>query len=152
MDIAGEPMVLHVLRRAEEAGIGPAVVAAADPEIAFAVEAAGGQAVLTDPELPSGTDRVLAAVDELDPGRTVDFVVNLQGDMPEIDPSYVALALAPVIEDGCDIGTLVVATEDPRERDDPSCVKAVVSFEDKAETRGLALYFTRSPAPSGAGP
>lgn len=152
LDIAGEPMILHVWRRGMEAGIGPVVVAAADPEIAFAVEAAGGNAVLTDPDLPSGTDRVLAAVEELDPGRNVDLVVNLQGDMPEVDPAYLALALAPVIEDGCDIGTLVVATDDARERDDPSCVKAVVSFTDAAETRGQALYFTRAPAPSGPGP
>ncbi len=152
LDIAGEPMILHVWRRGMEAGIGPVVVAAADPEIAFAVEAAGGNAVLTDPDLASGTDRVLAAVEELDPGRTVDLVVNLQGDMPEVDPSYLALALAPVIEDGCDIGTLVVPTDDARERDDPSCVKAVVSFTDKGRSRGNALYFTRAPAPSGPGP
>ncbi|TVQ34327.1 MAG: 3-deoxy-manno-octulosonate cytidylyltransferase [Geminicoccaceae bacterium] len=152
IDLAGEPMILHVWRRGVEAAIGPVVVAAADPEIAFAVEAAGGNAVLTDPDLPSGTDRVLAAVDELDPGRTVDLVVNLQGDMPEVDPAYLALALAPVIEDGCDIGTLVVPTDDAAERDDPNCVKAVVSFTDAEQTRGQALYFTRAAAPSGAGP
>ncbi|MFW5680002.1 MAG: 3-deoxy-manno-octulosonate cytidylyltransferase [Pseudomonadota bacterium] len=152
LDIAGEPMVLHVWRRGVEAGLGPVVVAAADPEIAFAVEAAGGRAVLTDPDLPSGTDRVLAAVEELDPGRTVDLVVNLQGDMPEVDPDSLALALAPVLEDGADIGTLVVATEDPAERDDPSCVKAIVSFTDPGRTRGNALYFTRAAAPSGPGP
>lgn len=152
VEIAGEPMILHVWRRGVEAGLGPVVVAAADAEIAFAVEAAGGHAVLTDPELPSGTDRVLAAVEELDPGRTIDLVVNLQGDMPEVDPDYLALALAPVIEDGCDIGTLVVETDDPDERADPSCVKAVVSFSDQARSRGHALYFTRAPAPSGPGP
>ena len=152
VDIAGEPMVLHVWRRGVEAGVGPVVVAAADPEIAFAVEAAGGRAILTDPNLPSGTDRVMAAVEELDPGRTVDLVVNLQGDMPEIDPDYLSLALAPVVEDGADIGTLVVATDDPGERDDPSCVKAVVSFSDPDQSRGTALYFTRAPAPAGPGP
>ncbi len=151
-EIAGAPMILHVVQRGLEAQIGPVVVAAADAEIAFAVENAGAKAILTDPALPSGTDRVLAAIDELDPGRTIDLVVNLQGDMPEVDPDYLALALAPVIEEGCDIGTLVVASDDARERDDPNVVKAVVSFADEAQTRGRALYFTRAPAPSGPGP
>lgn len=152
LDIAGAPMILHVLERGLEAALGPVVVAAADAEIAFAVENAGGRAVLTDPSLPSGTDRVLAAVDEIDPGHQFDLVINLQGDMPEAKPDDIALAAAPVIEDGCDIGTLVVPTDDARERDDPNVVKAVVSFVDDAETRGRALYFTRAPAPSGVGP
>lgn len=152
LDIAGAPMILHVVQRAIEAGLGPVVVAAADPEIAFAVENAGASAVLTDPALPSGTDRVLAAVEELDPGRQIDLVVNLQGDMPEIDPEAIAGAIAPVVEDGMDIGTVVVPTQDARERDDPNVVKAIVSFEDEAQTRGRALYFTRVAAPSGVGP
>jgi 3-deoxy-manno-octulosonate cytidylyltransferase (CMP-KDO synthetase) len=152
LDLAGLPMVLHVLARGLEAQLGPVVVAAADAEIAFAVENAGGRAVLTDPALPSGTDRVLAAVDEIDPGHQFDLVVNLQGDMPEVDPADLGRALAPVIEDGCDIGTLVVPTEDARERDNPNCVKAVVSFVDDGQTRGRALYFTRAAAPSGPGP
>jgi 3-deoxy-manno-octulosonate cytidylyltransferase (CMP-KDO synthetase) len=152
VDIAGTPMILHVLERGLEAALGPVVVAAADAEIAFAVENAGGRAVLTDPSLPSGTDRVLAAVDEIDPGHQFDLVINLQGDMPEAKPDDIALAAAPVIEDGCDIGTLVVPTDDAREIGDPNVVKAVVSFVDDAETRGRALYFTRAPAPSGVGP
>jgi len=152
LDIAGTPMVLHVLKRGLEAELGPVVVAAADAEIAFAVENGGGRAVLTDPELPSGTDRVMAAVDEIDPGHRFDLVINLQGDMPEVDPRHLALATAPVVEDGCDIGTLVVATADAREVNDPNCVKAVVSFFDPAETRGRALYFTRTAVPSGPGP
>ncbi len=152
LEIAGAPMVLHVVQRALDAQIGPVVVAAADPEIAFVVENAGAHAVLTDPILPSGSDRVLAALEELDPGRAIDVVLNLQGDMPEIDPAMLALALAPVVEDGFDIGTLVCATDDARERDDPNVVKAVVSFEDEQETRGRALYFTRAAAPAGNGP
>ncbi len=152
LEIGGAAMILHVVQRALEAGIGPVVVAAADLEIAFAVESAGGQAVLTDPALPSGTDRVLAAVEELDPGRTIDLVINVQGDMPELDPKAIQQSLAPVIEDGCDIGTIVVPTEDARHRDDPNVVKAIVSFEDAAESRGRALYFTRSSSPSGTGP
>jgi 3-deoxy-manno-octulosonate cytidylyltransferase (CMP-KDO synthetase) len=152
LQLAGEAMILHVLRRGLEAQLGPVVVAAADAEIAFAVENAGGRAVLTDPALPSGTDRVLAAVDEIDPGHRFDLVVNLQGDMPEIAPSDLVHATAPVVEDGYDIGTLVVPTQDAREIDDPNVVKAVVSFVDDAETRGRALYFTRAAAPSGPGP
>ncbi|MFP4126218.1 MAG: 3-deoxy-manno-octulosonate cytidylyltransferase [Alphaproteobacteria bacterium] len=152
LDIAGTPLVLHVLARGVEADLGPVVVAAADPEIAFAVENAGGRAVLTDPALPSGTDRVLAAVDELDPGHAFDLVINLQGDMPEIHPADLGKATAPVVEDGCDIGTLVVPTTDAREVHDPNCVKAVVSFVDEAETRGRALYFTRAAVPFGPGP
>jgi 3-deoxy-manno-octulosonate cytidylyltransferase (CMP-KDO synthetase) len=152
LEIAGLPMIVHVLRRGLEAQLGPVVVAAADAEIAFAVEAAGGRAVLTDPALPSGTDRVLAAVDEIDPERRYELVINLQGDMPEARPSDLVHATAPVIEDGCDIGTLVVPTADAREVGDPNLVKAVVSFFDDAETRGRALYFTRAPAPAGPGP
>ena len=152
LDLAGTPMILHVLQRGLDAGIGPVVVAAADAEIAFAVEAAGGRAVLTDPQLPSGTDRVLAAADEIDPGHQFDLVINLQGDMPEVTPSDLVHATAPVIEDGCDIGTLVVPTDDAREIGDPNVVKAVVSFFDAAESRGRALYFTRAAAPAGPGP
>lgn len=152
LEIAGKAMIIRVWEQAMAAGIGPVVVAAADPEIAFTVEAAGGVAVLTDPALPSGSDRVLAAVEECDPDREADLIINLQGDMPEIDPSYLQLALAPVVEDGHDIGTLVVRTEDPEERDDPAVVKAVVSFGDAEETRGRALWFTRAAAPAGEGP
>lgn len=152
LEIAGVPMILHVLQRGLEAELGPVVVAAGDPEIAFAVENAGGRAVLTDPALPSGTDRVLAAADEIDPGHQFDLVINLQGDMPEVTPSDLVHATAPVVEDGCDIGTLVVPTDDAREINDPNVVKAVVSFVDDAQTRGRALYFTRAAAPFGPGP
>ena len=84
--IAGKPMILHMLDRGREAGIGPVAVACGDPEIANAVREAGGRAVLTDPSLPSGSDRVHAALAELDPDRTHDVVVNLQGDFPTLDP------------------------------------------------------------------
>ncbi len=152
VELAGAPLILHVLERGLEAAVGPVVVAAADPEIAFAVENAGGRAVLTDPALPSGTDRVLAAVDELDPGHRFELVINLQGDMPELPPDALRRAMAPVVEDGCDIGTLVVPTDDARVRDDANVVKAVVSFVDDGETKGRALYFTRAAAPAGPGP
>ena len=83
-DIAGGPMIVHVWRRAMEAGVGPVVVAAAEPEIAAAVEKAGGTAVLTDPDLPSGSDRIQQALQRFDPQRSYDAVVNLQGDIPTI--------------------------------------------------------------------
>ncbi len=148
--IAGAPMIVHVWRRAVEAAIGPVVVACAEPAIKEAIEAAGGEAVLTDPALPSGTDRIHAALRAIDPAGTVERVVNLQGDMPTIDPSCLAAVLEPLDVLGTDIGTLVNATDDPEERADPNTVKAVVSF--KGGGIGEALYFTRAPAPWGNGP
>ena len=151
-DIHGEAMIVHVWRRAVAAGVGPVVVACAEPEVAAAVEAAGGRAVLTDPGLPSGTDRVEAALARLDPGRRFDSVVNLQGDLPALDPALVRAALAPLRRLGADIGTLVCATTDPADRDNPNVVKAVVSFPPERPDLGRALYFTRAPAPAGDGP
>jgi len=143
-DIDGTPMILRVLRRAEAAGVGPVVVAAGDPEIAWAVEAAGGRAVLTDPDLPSGSDRVLAALDEVDPRGAHDVVVNLQGDMPFIDPGAVGACVAVLdAEPGCHIATLIAPEGSPADRDDPAVVKAIVALA-AGERRGRALYFTRS--------
>jgi 3-deoxy-manno-octulosonate cytidylyltransferase (CMP-KDO synthetase) len=138
-DIGGVPMIVRVLRQAEAAGAGPVAVAAGDREIVEAVEAAGGRAVLTDPALPSGTDRVKAAADLLDPARAHDTVINLQGDMPFVDPAAVALC-AGVLRDHpeADIATLVAREGSPEERTDPAVVKAVLT------EAGKALYFTRS--------
>jgi 3-deoxy-manno-octulosonate cytidylyltransferase (CMP-KDO synthetase) len=143
-DIGGLPMILRVLRQAEAAGAGPVAVAAGDPEIVDAVERAGGRAVLTDPGLPSGTDRVRAAADLLDPDRRHGTVINLQGDMPFVDPEVVALC-AGVLHGrpDCDIATVVAPEDRPEERDDPAVVKAVLAAPDAAGFR-RALYFTRS--------
>src|ERR1700760_2614229 len=105
-DIGGLPLIVRVLRRAEEAGVGPVAVAAGDAEIVAAVEAAGGRAVLTDPGLPSGSDRILAALKVLDPDQMHDVVINLQGDLPFFDPGLVR-ACADVLEQepGCDMAT-----------------------------------------------
>jgi 3-deoxy-manno-octulosonate cytidylyltransferase (CMP-KDO synthetase) len=92
-DIHGQPMIVRVWRRAMEAGIGPVLVAAAEPEICWAVEMAGGKAVLTDPDLPSGSDRVHAALEEADPGKKHTIILNLQGDLPAIDPKVIAACL-----------------------------------------------------------
>src|ERR1017187_1708865 len=107
-DIGGRPMIVHMLDRGREAGIGPVAVACGDPEIAEAVRAAGGRAVLTDPNLPSGSDRVHAALAELDPNGTHDVVVNLQGDFPTLPVASLRAAVAPLADPEVDIGTLVV--------------------------------------------
>lgn len=152
LKLGGLPMIVQVWRRAVEAAVGPVWVACADAEIAAAVRAAGGEAVLTDPALPSGTDRINAALAAVDPGRRFARVVNLQGDMPTLDPRVLGLVLEPLEQLGCDIGTLANPTEEPHERDDPNVVKAVVSVDPARPELGRALYFTRATAPSGPGP
>jgi 3-deoxy-manno-octulosonate cytidylyltransferase (CMP-KDO synthetase) len=150
--IADEPMIVHVWRRAMEAGVGRVVVACAEPEIATAIEAAGGNAVLTRPDLPSGTDRISQALDEVDPERRYDTIVNLQGDLPTIDPAAIGRVIEPISRLGTDLGTLAVATEDEEERTSPNVVKAVVAFTEEDPGLGRALYFTRATAPHGPGP
>ena len=150
-DIAGRPMIAHVLERAQAAAIGPVVVACAEPEIADAVEAAGGHAVLTRADHASGSDRIFEALQAIDPDGRHDAVVNLQGDLPTLDAALPARALALLAEPAVDVGTLAAGIADPVERDDPSVVKAVVSGTPGAG-QGRALYFTRATAPSGAGP
>jgi 3-deoxy-manno-octulosonate cytidylyltransferase (CMP-KDO synthetase) len=143
-DIDGAPMIVRVLRRAELAGVGDVAVAAGDPEIVEVVRAAGGKAVLTDPALPSGSDRVLAALGELDPDGRCDVVVNLQGDMPFIVPAAITACLGVLAaEAGCDIATAIAPEASPADRADPAVVKAVVSLHQR-DPRGRALYFTRS--------
>jgi 3-deoxy-manno-octulosonate cytidylyltransferase (CMP-KDO synthetase) len=143
-DIGGLPMIVRVLRRAESAMAGPVAVAAGDPEIVAAVEAAGGRAVLTDPELPSGSDRILAALSQLDPDGTHDVVVNLQGDMPFVAPGILAACVRLLAEQpGCDIATVVASEASPADRNNPDVVKAVLAMQPDGQT-GRALYFTRS--------
>jgi 3-deoxy-manno-octulosonate cytidylyltransferase (CMP-KDO synthetase) len=150
--IAGEPMIVHVWRRAMAAGVGPVVVACAEPEIADAVRAAGGEAVLTDPDLPSGTDRIFAALQAIDPERRFERVVNLQGDLPTLDPSALRHVLEPLDALGVEMATLANPTEDPHEVTDPNVVKAVIAFDRERPQLGRALYFTRAIAPAGEGP
>ena len=150
-DIGGQPMILRVLRQAEAAGIGPVAVACGEAAIADAVTAAGGRAVLTDPDLPSGSDRVFQALARLDPEGRHDVVVNLQGDVPTIDPALIRAALAPLDDPGCDIGTLVAPIADATEAATPSFVKAACAFADGAAV-APALYFSRAAIPWGEGP
>ncbi len=143
-DIGGLPMIVRVMRCAQDAGIGPVAVAAGDPEIVAAVEAAGGRAVLTDPTLPSGSDRILAALAALDPEGRRDAIINLQGDMPFVG-AEVLMACARLLADepDCDIATVVAPEDRPEDRANPDVVKAVLALKAGA-TRGRALYFTRS--------
>jgi 3-deoxy-manno-octulosonate cytidylyltransferase (CMP-KDO synthetase) len=150
-DINGEPMIVHVWRRAMEADIGPVIVAAAEPVVADAVRAAGGRAVLTDPDLPSGSDRIHRALGEADPDGHHDAVINLQGDLPTIDPASVRASLTPPADGAVDIATLAAVITRDEERDSPNVVKAVVGLAD-GQTVGRALYFTRATAPWGNGP
>ena len=150
-DIGGVPMVVQAWRRGMEAGIGPVIVAAGDRKIADAVEKAGGKAVLTDPDLPSGSDRIHQALARLDPDRTYDAVVNLQADLPNIGPAQIKAAFELLSDPAVDIGTLAAEIVNPEDRDNPNAVKAVVPFAAGAR-QGRALYFTRATAPSGEGP
>lgn len=150
-DIHGEPMIVHVWRRAVESGVGPVLVACADAEIAAAVAAAGGEALMTRPDHPSGSDRVFEAVRSVDPAGVHDAVINLQGDLPTIAASAVSAVLEPLREPEVDIGTVACPISDGAGRGDPNVVKAVVSFAPPAAV-GRALYFTRAAAPSGDGP
>ena len=150
-EIAGRPMIVHVLERAEAAALGPVVVACAEPAIADAVTGAGGRAVLTRPDHASGSDRIFEALQAIDPHAEYDAVVNLQGDLPTIDPALPARALALLADPAVDVGTLAAEIADPAERTDPNVVKAVVSHRP-GEAQGRALYFTRATAPTGEGP
>lgn len=150
-DIAGVPMIVRVWRQAMAASVGPVVVAAAESEIANAIEAAGGSAVLTDPSLPSGTDRINAALKLIDPHETHDVVVNLQGDLPALEPDYVQRVVSVLGPTGADIATLAAEIDDPLDYDNPSVVKPVIVW-DVTGDRGRALYFTRARAPYGDGP
>ncbi|CAH2600305.1 3-deoxy-manno-octulosonate cytidylyltransferase [Rhodovastum atsumiense] len=150
-DIHGRPMILHVLDRAREAGIGPIAVACAESEIAEAVRAAGAIAVMTDPALPRGSDRVHVALAALDPQGQHDVVVNLQGDLPTIPPEYLRTVLAPLADPAVDIATLVAPITSPEEAASPSVVKAACGF-DRGRAVAPALYFSRAAIPAGEGP
>ena len=149
--IGGKPMIVQVLERAREADIGPVAVACAEPEIAEAVRLAGGIAVLTDPSLPRGSDRVQAALAQLDPMGLHDVVVNLQGDLPTIPPVQIRAVLTPLSDLAIDIATLVAPIETPDEAALPSVVKAACAF-DQGRAVSPALYFSRAAIPAGEGP
>lgn len=150
-EIAGAPMIVQVWRRAQEAALGRIVVAAAEPAIVAAVEAVGGEAVLTDPEHPSGSDRIYEALMKIDPDGDHDAIVNVQGDLPTIEPDAIRAAIAPLKDPAVDIATIGAEITIDEERTNPNVVKAVAAIAP-GECIGRALYFTRATAPSGEGP
>lgn len=143
-------MVVHVLRRAEAANLGPVVVATDSSEIEAAIKKAGGRAVMTSPSHESGSDRIFEAVGKVDPERRAGIVINLQADLPTIASSHIAAALTPLSDPAVDIATLAVEISLAAERDDPNVVKVVGSSLGRDRMR--ALYFTRATAPYGEGP
>ena len=150
LDIAGLPMIVHVLRRAEEAAIGRVAVATDTKEIADAVTAHGGTAVMTSPDHPSGSDRIYEAMCKLDPPGEAEIVINLQGDFPTIRPENIRDVLPPLADPAVDIATLAARIHTADEDAAPSVVKAVGS--PLGGRRMRALYFTRATAPTGDGP
>ena len=150
-DIAGVPMIVQVWRRAKEAKVGRVVVAAAEPVIVAAIEAAGGEAVLTDPDHPSGSDRIHEALQKIDPTGNYDAIVNVQGDLPTIEPAVISAAIMPLKDPAVDIATIGSVIAIDKEMTDPNVVKAVAGIPP-GKNIGRALYFTRATAPSGIGP
>lgn len=148
-DIGGHPMIVHVLRRAEAAGIGEPVVATDSEVVATAVEKAGGRAVMTRADHPSGSDRIFEALEALDPEHRIDIVVNVQGDLPTIDPADIRAALTPLADPAVDIATLAAEITNPAERTNPNVVKAIGT--PVAPGRLRATSFTRADA-TGPGP
>jgi 3-deoxy-manno-octulosonate cytidylyltransferase (CMP-KDO synthetase) len=150
LDIGGLPMVIHVLRRAEAAGIGRVAVATDTADIAAAVTAHGGEAIMTRPDHPSGSDRIFEALGKLDPHGRIETVINLQGDFPTISPDNIRDVLEPLADPAVDIATLAAEIHSGEEATNPNVVKAVGS--EITPRRLRALYFTRATAPYGDGP
>ena len=150
LDIAGEPMIVHVLRRAQAARLGEVVVATDSDVVAACVEKAGGRAVMTRADHVSGSDRVFEALEIADPQRRSAIVVNVQGDLPTLAPADIAAAIGPLADAAVDIATLAAEITRAQERTDPNVVKLVGTPVGARRLR--ALYFTRAAAPAGEGP
>jgi 3-deoxy-manno-octulosonate cytidylyltransferase (CMP-KDO synthetase) len=151
-DIAGRPMIAHVLDRAVEAGVGPVFVATDSEEIVAAVAKAGGHAVMTRADHVSGSDRIFEAMERI--GAGAEIIVNVQGDLPTLDPADIRAALVPLNDPTVDIATIAAEIRKAEERTNPNVVKVVgtpVGNPDGSR-RLRALYFTRAAAPYGDGP
>jgi 3-deoxy-manno-octulosonate cytidylyltransferase (CMP-KDO synthetase) len=149
-DIHGEPMIVRVWRRAMAAEVGRVVVATDATEILEAMRAAGGEAIMTRADHASGSDRVYEAVNRIDPDADFDVIVNLQGDLPTLEPKLISACIAPLGDKGPDIASLAAEIVLDEERDNPNVVKVVGT--PVAPKRLRALYFTRATAPWGDGP
>ncbi|MCG8510407.1 MAG: 3-deoxy-manno-octulosonate cytidylyltransferase [Rhodospirillales bacterium] len=150
-EIHGEAMIVHVWRRGVEADVGPVVVACAEPEIADAIEQAGGKAILTRPDHASGSDRIFEALGKADPDRKHDAVVNVQGDLPTVAADVVRASLKPLEKAEVGIATIAAIITEPSERANPNVVKAVIGLGE-GRTVGRAHYFSRATVPAGDGP
>ena len=150
-DIGGAPMIVHVWRRAVAAEIGPVVVACGDRAIADVVAEAGGRAVMTDPNHPTGSDRIYEAIMHIDPGREHDAVINVQGDLPLLDPAAVRAAIVALADPETDIATLAAVIHDQAALEDTSVNKVVAGFADPSRP-ARALYFSKAVVPWGIGP
>lgn len=149
-DITGRPMIVHVAERARDSRVGRVVVAVDHLDIYNAVTAAGFEAVMTRVDHQSGSDRIFEALTACDPDRKADFIINVQGDLPTIDPEVIRASLRPLDNPATDIATLTVEITDEQEKTNPNVVKIVGS--PLSPTRLHALYFTRATAPYGNGP
>jgi 3-deoxy-manno-octulosonate cytidylyltransferase (CMP-KDO synthetase) len=149
-DIGGLPMIVHVLRRAQEAAIGPVVVATDSEAIAAAVAKAGARAALTRADHASGSDRIFEALQQIDPDGRAKIIVNVQGDLPTLEPAAIVAAVTPLRDPAVDIATIAAEIHSREERSDPNVVKVVGT--PIAPGRLRALYFTRATAPAGDGP
>jgi 3-deoxy-manno-octulosonate cytidylyltransferase (CMP-KDO synthetase) len=149
-DIAGKPMIVHVMRQAEAARLGPVLVATDSEVIAACVEKAGGRAIMTRSDHVSGSDRVFEALTAAEVGGRAQIIVNVQGDLPTLPPEDLEKAVAPLAEAGVHIATLAAEIKRSEECVDPNVVKVVGT--PIAPNRLRALYFTRATAPSGPGP
>jgi 3-deoxy-manno-octulosonate cytidylyltransferase (CMP-KDO synthetase) len=150
-DIHGEPMIVHVWRRAMESEIGPVVVACDGPEIAKAIEKVGGRAILTKPDHPRGSDRIWEALSKLEGGDQYDAIVNIQGDVPTIEPSAILATYNLLNMPEVDISTVGVEIDNEQDKLANQIVKAAIDVR-KGDAHGRALYFSRLPIPSGSGP
>jgi 3-deoxy-manno-octulosonate cytidylyltransferase (CMP-KDO synthetase) len=149
-EIAGEPMIVHVLRRAQAAKIGPVVVATDSPAIAAAVEKSGGYPVMTRTDHTSGSDRIFEALGKIDPGGAAKIIVNVQGDLPTLAPAHIVASLEPLNDEAVDIATLAAEIGSAAQRSNPNVVKVVGTPINPSRLR--ALYFSRAAVPAGDGP
>jgi 3-deoxy-manno-octulosonate cytidylyltransferase (CMP-KDO synthetase) len=149
-DIAGLPMIVQVAKRAREADVGRIIVAVDDLRTFDVVEAAGFEVVMTRMDHESGSDRIFEALTKVDPEGRAKIVINVQGDLPTIDPQTIRASLKPLEDPEVDIATLTVEIVDEHEKTNPNVVKVVGS--PLSDSRLRALYFTRATAPHGAGP
>lgn len=150
-DIAGLPMIAQVWKRAVESGLEEIIVACDHPHIADAIHQCGGKAILTDPNLPSGSDRIWNALQQIKDRKSYDYIVNLQGDLPTLNPALIRQVLEPLKNPEVEIATLATLIGNHEDVHNPNVVKIALSLLP-SRTIGRALYFSRSPIPFGSGP